>query len=393
MPLRGVRVLDATNYLSGPLASAILADFGADVVKVEHPKGGDPVRKHGDSKNGVYLWWKELGRNKRSISLYLGDARGQEVFRKLARTADVVIENFRPGTMAKWGLDYATLSRENPRLIMAHISGFGQYGPRSTEPAFGTLAESMSGFAHRCGFPDGPPTLPPLGLGDSLTGMSAAMGILMALLYRERTGRGQEIDQSMMEPMLTVLEPQLITYDQLGRDLFRVGNRSAILAPRDLYPSSDGRWVAVSATSDVSVVKLLNLVGAGDLLEEDWALVAEERKKHDDEMDEWIAPWIAARKADEALKQLVDAGVPATLVYSPKDILQDEQLRARGSIVEVSDEDLGTVKMPNVLFQLSASPGRIRSTGPALGEHNVEVYREIGIGEPELAELQAAGVV
>jgi crotonobetainyl-CoA:carnitine CoA-transferase CaiB-like acyl-CoA transferase len=185
----------------------------------------------------------------------------------------------------------------------------------------------------------------------------------------------------------------LITYDQLGRDLFRVGNRSAILAPRDLYPSSDGRWVAVSATSDVSVVKLLNLVGAGDLLEEDWALVAEERKKHDDEMDEWIAPWIAARKADEALKQLVDAGVPATLVYSPKDILQDEQLRARGSIVEVSDEDLGTVKMPNVLFQLSASPGRIRSTGPALGEHNVEVYREIGIGEPELAELQAAGVV
>ena len=250
-PVRGaladLRVLDASNLIAGPLTTMLLADLGAEVIKLEHPVGGDSLRTHGGQKDGHGLWWKVLGRGKLSVTLNLSDPRGQDLFRRLAADVDLVVENFRPGTMARWGIGYDTLSAANPALVMAHVSGFGQHGPLSGNPGFGTLAESMSGFAHRNGQPDGPPVLPPFGLADTVTGITTAFAVMSALWARQAAGgRGQEIDISIIEPLLTVLEPQLIEYDQLQTVMGRMGNRSPVNAPRNMYLSRDGRWIAIS---------------------------------------------------------------------------------------------------------------------------------------------------
>lgn len=387
MPLDGIRVVDASNMIAGPLASTLLADFGADVIKIEHPNG-DPLRNHGYAKDGVSLWWKVLGRNKRSVSLYLGDPESQAIFRDIARTADIVIENYRVGTMAKWGLDYATLAEHNPGLIMLHVTGFGQVGPRANEPAFGTLAEAMSGFAHRTGDPSGPPVLPPFGLADTTSGVSAALGILMALYDRTVTGRGQEIDIAITDTMLTLLEPQLVTFDQLGIELGRTKNRSKMNAPRDLYRSSDGRWIAISASTHPTAERLMQLVGATDILQQEWMLTASGRSEHADDLDAVIIPWLSARTGEDVLAQCRDAQVPASLVYTARDILADEQYLATGAVIEVDDPELGTIRMPGLLFRLSQSPGRVRWAGPQLGAHTSQVFGEVGRdGAGHLTEL------
>jgi formyl-CoA transferase len=392
MPLEGLRVLDASSVVCGPLAAMLLADFGAEVINIEHPKGGDPIRQHGDAKDGVPLWWSMLGRNKKSITLYLGDPEGQALFKEMATNADVVLENFRPGTLARWGIDYSTLSADNPGLVLAHISGYGQTGPRAGEPAFGTLAEAMSGFAHRTGDPDGPPTLPPFGLADCVTGIATAYAVMLALHDRARTGLGQEIDMAISETLLTVLEPQLSIYDQLGKDMFRTGSRAVTNAPRGIYATGDGRWIAVSASTQVTAARLLEIAGRPDLAHADWLRTAHERVAHADEIDEALVPWFSSRTAHEALEACREAKAPAALVYSPADILEDEQFNARGTIARVPHEALGTVRMPNVMFQLSRTPGRIRRPGTELGADNDEILGRYRTPE-EQDRLREKGVI
>jgi crotonobetainyl-CoA:carnitine CoA-transferase CaiB-like acyl-CoA transferase len=391
--LADLRVLDASNLIAGPLATMLLADLGAEVVKLEHPRGGDSLRTHGGQKDGHGLWWKVLGRGKLSVTLDLGNTAGQQIFRRLAAAADVVVENFRPGTMARWGLDYQALSAFNPGLVMAHVSGFGQTGPLASQPGFGTLAESMSGFANRNGAADGPPTLPPFGLADTVTGITTAFAIMSALWARRATGRGQEVDVSIIEPLLTVLEPQLIEYDQLGTVMSRVGNRSPVNAPRNMYLSQDGRWVALSTSTQSTANRLLTLVGHPEFLDEPWFYNAHQRAEHSDVLDAAVGTWVAGRHHTEVLAACREVGAPAAVVFTVPDILADPQYAAIGAVATVEDKDLGPLRMANTPFRLSATPPSIRWSGPELGEHTAQVYERLGIDADELAQLRAEGVV
>ena len=393
LPLQGVRVLDASTVIAAPLAAMILGDLGAEVIKIEHPEHGDPARHHGYARDGVPLWWLMLGRNKKSVTLYLGSEDGQEIFRTLAAGADVVVENFRPGTLERWGLGYEELSATNPGLVLAHVSGFGRTGPLADEPGFGTMGETMSGFAFRNGDPAAEPTLPPFGLADGVTGISTALGIMTALYERKESGRGQEVDLSIIEPLLTVLEPQLITQDQLGRTLQRTGNSAEMNAPRGMYRTRDDSWVALSASTASTASKVVGLMGAPELAEEPWFARANGRRAHTDEIDAVIVPWFAARTAEEATLACRAAGVPVAPVHSAADILDDPQYRAIGSVGTFEHPQLGPVRMPDVLFRLSRTPGAVRSLGEGLGQHTDDVLAGLGISPERIAQLRERGVV
>jgi crotonobetainyl-CoA:carnitine CoA-transferase CaiB-like acyl-CoA transferase len=391
-PLEGVKVIDAATLFAGPLAATILGDFGAGVLKVEHPKG-DPSRSHGYAKDGIGLWWKMLGRNKRAVTLSMSTTEGAEIFKKLARDADVVIESFRPGTLERWGLSYEELSRENPGLVLARVTGFGQFGPYSNRPGFGTIAESMSGFAHVTGQPGGPPTLPPFGLADGIAALATACAVLTALRARDATGKGQVVDLAIIEPIFTVLGPQPIAYDQLGVIQERTGNRSNNNAPRNTYQTKDGKWVAISTSAQNIAERVMRLVGRPEFIEEPWFQKGSERAKHADELDEAVGRWISERTTEEVVEAFEEANAAITPIYNIEDIMQDPQYQALDSIITVNDPELGPIKMQNVLFRLSETPGEVKWSGPQLGEHNEEVYRELGIDEERLEKLKAEGVV
>ncbi|MEP6649520.1 MAG: CoA transferase [Lapillicoccus sp.] len=390
--LAGLKVLDVSTLFAGPLAATMLGDFGADVVKVEHPRG-DPVRSHGASKNGVGLWAKVVGRNKRGITLYLGSPEGQDVFRRLVARADVVIENFRPGTLERWGLGYPELSADNPGLVLTRVTGFGQIGPYSGRPGFGTLAEAMSGFAAITGEPDGPPTLPPFGLADGIAALAAAFATMTALRARETTGRGQVVDLAIIEPILTLLGPQPTVWDALHQVQERSGNRSANNAPRNTYLTRDGRWVAVSTSAQSIAERVMRLVGRPELTEEPWFASGGERAKHADVLDEAVASWVAQHDRDEVVRAFEEAHAAVAPIYDVRDVVADPQFQALGSLVRIPDPELGSVLMQNVIFRLSETPGRITSTGPSLGQHTEEVLAEIGIDAAQLAELRRRGAV
>ncbi len=392
-PLDGIRVLDVATIFAGPFIATILGDFGADVVKVEHPRG-DPLRGHGHQKDGVPLWWKVVGRNKRTVTLDLHRVEGQELLRRLAANADVLIENFRPGTLERWGLGPDRLLELNPRLIVVRTTGFGQFGPYATRPAFGTLIESMSGFAHVTGEPGGPPTLPPFGLADGIAGLAGASAVLLALYHRDaRGGRGQVIDLAILEPILTVLGAQPTVYDQLGIVQGRTGNRSVNNAPRNTYRTRDGRWVAISTSSQSIAERVMRLVGGPELADEPWFATGAGRAEHADELDAAVGDWIAAHDQAEALKAFEEADAAIAPVYDVADLMSDPQVRALGSIVAVPDKELGEVKMQNVMFRMLGTPGRIRWPGRRLGEDNAAVYGELGVPAEELAELHRRGVI
>jgi crotonobetainyl-CoA:carnitine CoA-transferase CaiB-like acyl-CoA transferase len=390
--LAGLKVLDVSTLFAGPLAATMLGDFGADIIKVEHPRG-DPVRSHGASKHGVGLWGKVVGRNKRGITLYLGSPEGQDVFRRLVADADVVIENFRPGTLERWGLGYAELSAVNPRLVLVRVTGFGQFGPYAGRPGFGTLAEAMSGFAAITGEPDGPPTLPPFGLADGIAALAAAFATMTALRSRETTGRGQVVDLAIIEPILTLLGPQPTVWDALGQVQERTGNRSANNAPRNTYLTKDGRWVAVSTSAQSIAERVMRLVGRPELTEEPWFASGGERAKHADVLDEAVASWVARHDRDEVVRAFEEAQAAVAPIYDVRDVVADPQFQALGSLVRVPDPELGSVLMQNVLFRLSETPGRITGAGPALGQHTEQVLAEIGIDADQVAELRRQGAV
>jgi crotonobetainyl-CoA:carnitine CoA-transferase CaiB-like acyl-CoA transferase len=393
LPLAGLKVIDVSTLFAGPLAAMLLGDYGADVLKIEHPRG-DPARTHGPSKDGVPLWWKLIGRNKRAITLYLGSPEGQTLFRRLVQDADVVVENFRPGTLERWNLGYETLAAENPGLVLVRVTAFGQTGPYSSRPGFGTLAEAMSGFAAITGQPEGPPTLPPFGLADGISGISAAFAAMVALTARQKTGRGQVVDVALIEPLLTVLGNQAIVYDQLGKIPPRTGNRSVKNAPRNTYKTADEKWVAVSTSSASIAERVMKLVGWPEVTSEPWFSSAAGRVAHVDELDSRVAEWISARPFAEVMRAFEDAEAAIAPIFNIADIFEDPQYRALDSITTVEDEELGPVRMQNLIFRLSENPGAIRTTGRTLGKDNMAVYRdELGLSDPDIETLKTKGVI
>ncbi|WP_314222584.1 CaiB/BaiF CoA transferase family protein [Streptomyces zaehneri] len=392
-PLHGVRVLDLATLFAGPLAATMLGDFGAEVVKVEHPTQPDPSRGHGPSKDGVGLWWKILGRNKRAITLNLSRPGGRATLLRLAATADVIIENFRPGTLEKWDLGWDALSAANPRLVLARVTAFGQFGPYAHRPGFGTLAEAMSGFAAITGEPDASPTLPPFGLADSIAGLATAYAVMTALAARDRTGEGQVVDMAIIEPILTVLGPQPLWYDQLGYVQARTGNRSANNAPRNTYRTADGNWVAVSTSAQSIAERVMRLVGRPELIDEPWFATGADRAAHADLLDEAVGSWIAARSRTDVLAAFEKAEAAIAPIQDVRDVMADPQYQALGTITAVEDPELGRIRMQNVLFRLSSTPGAIRWTGRPHGADTEEVLTELGLSEAELTSLRKAGAV
>jgi crotonobetainyl-CoA:carnitine CoA-transferase CaiB-like acyl-CoA transferase len=392
-PLAGIRVVETATLFAAPLAGMLLADFGADVIKIEHPRQPDAAREHGPSKDGVGLWFKTLARNKRLITLDLSRAEGAELFRKLAERSDVVLENFRPGTMERWGLGWHELSATNPRLVLARVSGFGQTGPYARRPGFGTLAEAMSGFAALNGEPDGPPLLPPLALADGVASLASAFAILVALRAREETGRGQVVDTSLVEPLMTLLGPQLTAYDLLGWLQPRLGNRSSNNAPRNVYRTVDDSWVAVSASATSVAERVVRLIGRADLAEQPWFATSAGRVAHADEIDAAVAAWIEARGRDEVLASFEAAEAAIAPVYDARGILSDPQLAAIGAIATLDDDELGPIRMTGVTSRLSETPGEIVYAGGPHGRDTAAVLGELGVDTAELERLRASGVV
>ena len=392
-PLTGIRVLDISTLFAGPLAATFLGDFGADVIKVEHPTKPDAARGHGPAKNGVNLWWKTLGRNKRTVTLNLGQPHGADLLLRLVVEADVVIENFRPGTLERWGLGPDRLHAVNPRLVIARVTAFGQFGPYSARPGFGSQAEAMSGFAALTGEPDGPPTLPPFGLADGVAALATSYAIMVALRGVDASGAGQVIDMAIIEPILMLLGGQITAYDQLGTVQARTGNRSVNNSPRNVYRSQDGGWLAVSTSSQSIAERVLALVGRPDLAAEPWFASGHERAQHADELDIAVSTWIAARPASVVLAAFEQAQAAIAPVYDVRGVMADPQYQALGTVKSINDDELGPIKMQNVLFRLSETPGGIRWPGRAHGRDTDEVLAEIGVSARQLDQLREQGIV
>ncbi|MDE2572718.1 MAG: CoA transferase [bacterium] len=392
-PLEGIRVLDLASILAGPLAAMLLGDFGAEVIKVEHPRG-DSIRSHGESKQGHGLLWKMVGRNKRAITLDLSKAEGADLLLRLVERSDVLVENFRPGVMERWNLGYERLRERNPRLVMLRATGFGQFGPYAKRPGFGTLAEAMSGFAAITGEPDGPPTLPPFGLADGIAGLAGAMAVMFALYHRDaRAGGGQVVDLAIVEPMLTILGAQPTVFDQLGIVAKRSGNRSKNNAPRNTYKTLDGRWVAISTSANTIAERVMRLVGHPEVIDRPWFASGSGRAGHVDELDAMVGEWIAQRSTDEVIRAFDEAGAAVAPIYDIAQVMEDPQYRALSSIITLDDEDLGPLRMQNVMLRLLETPGRVRFAGRRLGQDNEAILGgELGLSPQELERLRAAGV-
>ncbi|MFK4789074.1 CaiB/BaiF CoA transferase family protein [Microbacterium sp. ZW T5_56] len=392
-PLAGVRVLDVSTLFAGPLAATFLGDFGADVTKVEHPRRPDAARGHGPQKDGVNLWWKTLGRNKRTLTLDLSAADGAEILLRLVAGADVMIENFRPGTLERWGLSPERLFEVNPRLVLARVTAFGQVGPYAGRPGFGSLAEAMSGFAALTGAPDGPPTLPPFGLADGITALATAYAVMATLRATERDGVGQVVDMAIIEPILMLLGGQITAWDQLGIVQPRTGNRSVNNAPRNVYRSRDGVWLAVSTSSQSIAERVMQLVGRADLTEQSWFASGHERAQHADELDDAVQQWIGSRDADDVIARFEEVSAAIAAVSDVRGVVADPQYAALGTVARVPDPDFGDVAMQNVLFRLSRTPGSIRWTGRAHGADTRDVLTDLGLSPQEIDDLTERGVV
>ncbi len=392
-PLTGLRIIDAATLFAGPMAATLLGDFGAEVIKVEHPRG-DPVRNHGYQKDGINLWWKMLSRNKKTVTCNLSTVEGQDLMRRLIATSDVLIENFRPGTLERWNLDPNDLLETHPSLVIARVTGFGQFGPYATRPGFGTLAESMSGFAAITGEAGTPPVLPPFGLADGISGLALANAIQMCLYNRETgDGAGQIIDLAIIEPILSILGPQPTWYDQLGVVQERMGNRSVNNAPRNTYLTKDNRWVAISTSAHNVAERVMKLVGHPEVTSEPWFGTGRGRAQHADQLDAMVGGWISERSLDAVVEHFEEASAAIAPVYDIADIFNDPQYQALDSITSIDDDDLGPIRMQNLMFRLSATPGTIKWGGRGIGADNAEVYGRLGLDRDNLAELSRLGVI
>ncbi len=394
-PLRGLKVIDAGNMIAGPLAATQLADFGADVIKLELPGAGDSMRHWAPMKDGKSLWWKVIARNKRLISLSLSTKAGQDLFRKLVVDADILIENYRPGTFERWGLSYAELAKINPRLVMVRISGFGQTGPYAKRGGYGTIAEAFSGIPSFTGPADAPPTLPGFPMADSVASTFAAMSAMFAIYNRDHgTGRGQEIDLSLYEPLFRLVESQVIGFDQLGIVKERIGNRLAEDSPRNTYRTRDGKWIAVSASSQRTYERLAHAIGAPELITDPRFVDNASRCENDGPLDTFISEWFSQHDCDEILAMFDAAEVVAGPVLDIADIFKDPHYAARGNIVAVADEELGEVQMQGVVPRFVETPGQVRHAGKRIGADNLDIYQDmLGLTKDEIGKLEVQGVI
>ncbi|MEM7219073.1 MAG: CaiB/BaiF CoA-transferase family protein [Pseudomonadota bacterium] len=389
--LAGLRVLELGTLIAGPFCGQLMGDMGAEVIKVEAPGVGDPMRDWG---RGIKVWWPLIARNKKSVTLNLRVAEGQRLLKDLVSQSDILIENFRPGTMEKWGLGWQELSAINPGLIMVRVSGFGQTGPYAGRAGYGSVGEAMGGLRYVTGDPDRVPARAGISIGDSLAATFACVGALAALNHRHHTGQGQVVDSAIYEAVLAVMESTVPEFTEGGFVRERSGSILPKTAPSNVYPTSDGELVVMGANQNNPFARLTRLMGQPGLAEDARFADHIARGENQDELDELISAWTATVPAAELLAQLEREGVPAGRIYRAPDMLEDEQFRARDAIIEVSNQTFGKLKMQNVFPKLSATPGSVRWTGAALGEHTDAVLGELcGIEPARLLELRADGVV
>jgi crotonobetainyl-CoA:carnitine CoA-transferase CaiB-like acyl-CoA transferase len=390
--LAGRRVIDIATLAAGPWIAQRLGDFGADVIKVEQPGIGDHQRRWGAHKNGEPIFWKSIGRNKRSVALDLRRPGGVRALKRLLTGADVLIENFRPGTLERWGLGPDVLLALNPGLVIARVTGFGQDGPYRDRPGFGTVAEGMSGFSHMTGPADGPPTLPSMPLADGVAGLTGAFAVMLALYHRDvNGGAGQVIDIALTESLLPLMEPTLLEWDQLGTDLQRTGNTLTHVAPRTAYQCGDGQWVALSASAGSIYERLAHAIGRPELIGDPRFADNNSRVKNVEVLDQIVGEWMARFPREEVLRRMDEAEVAVGPIYDIPSVYADPHFQARGSFTTVDDPLLGPMRMVAVTPRLSATPGRILHTGPSLGQHDAEVFAEFGIDPADASAVGSEG--
>lgn len=394
-PLQGLRVIDAGTMVAAPFTTVLLADFGADVIKIEHPKFGDGQRKLEPAKNGVPLWWKSIARNKRCITLDLGEPAGAEVFKDLVRGRDVVVENYRPGTFERWGIGYDAIRAIEARIIMLRISGFGQDGPYKGRAGFGRVAEAMSGLANLIGEPDGPPMSPGYPLGDLIAGVFGALSVMMALHHRDvRGGEGQVIDLALYEAVFRLLDYDPIQYDQLRVVHKRTGNRVAYVAPSSTFVTKDGKYVTLAASTQNVWVRLAKAIEREDLVTNPKFIDNPARVANSVEVNGIVGEWVGRHTREEVILRFDECEVAYSNVFDMQDAFRDLQFRAREAMVRVPDPDLGEAIVSNVVPRFSRTPGAVDHLGPAMGAHNEEVYcGELGYSQERLARLREDGII
>ncbi len=386
-PLAGVKVVDISSFLAAPKSAMFLADFGADVIKVEQPGRGDEMRYWGRNKGGAGLYFKVVNRGKRTVTADYRTPLGVEIVKRLVKDADILVENYRPGTLEKWGIGPDVLQALNPRLIIIRVSAFGQTGPYRRRPGFGTLAEAFAGFAHINGEANGPPLLPGFGLADSTTGLMAAFLALAALTEQRRSGKGQVVDLAIYETLLTLLGPQVIDYDQLGEVQSRNGSRLPFTAPRNTYRTRDGKWVSIAGSAQSTFERMCGALDVPDLPKDPRFLDNRVRLQHAVELDEALQAAIGKLDLPEVMRRFEAAEAAVAPVNDTAQIFADPQVQARENIVAVEDEELGPVRMQNVVGRMSRTPGRIRHAGPVVGRYNREILVEqLGFSEDELKQ-------
>ncbi len=391
VPLSGLRVVDLSRLVAGNMISLQLADQGAEVIKIEDPKVGDPLRAW--RTKGLSLHWKVYARNKKSMALDLRNEAGMTVLRDLLATADIMIENYRPGTLEAMGLAPADLQKRNPKLIVVRVTGFGQTGPYRDRPGFGTLVEAMSGFASKNGFGDRPPVLPPLAMADMISGLYGAYAIMVALRVVERGGKGQIIDLPLLEPMISVLGPEAAMYKVGGEKPKRTGSRSSTTSPRNVYETSDGRFIAISASIQQMAERVFRAIGRADMIEDPRFRTNTDRVRNIDLCDGIVAEFILGKTLADNMAIFEAAEVTAIPVYEIDQLIDDPHVQERGVLVEAPDEEAGSVLMHNIIPRLSETPGRLRSAAPWLGQHNAEILSSLGRDPAAIAALAAAGVI
>jgi len=395
-PLDGIRVLDCATFIAGPFCATQMGEFGAEVIKVEMPETGDPVRKFGSVTDcGETLVFLSEARNKKSVTADLRTPKGADLLKQLVRQSDVLVENFQPGTLEKWGLGWDVLKAENPRLVMVRISAYGQTGPYSPRPGFGRIANAFGGISYLAGFPDRPPVIPGSAtLSDYMAGFYGALGAMMALRARDMTGEGQVVDLGLYEPIFRILDELAPAYDMFGKVRERMGPGTVNVVPHSHYPTKDGRWIAIACTNDKIFARLAAVMERPDLSGDGpWGTLAQ-REAARAEVDQFVADWTGSLTRDEVLEKCSAGEVPCGPVYAIDEIFEDPQYAARDNIKQMEDPRIGSVKIPNVVPRLSATPGRVESLGPSLGAHNREVYQGLlGLDDAAFDALEAEGVI
>jgi crotonobetainyl-CoA:carnitine CoA-transferase CaiB-like acyl-CoA transferase len=393
-PLAGIKVVEMGTLIAGPFGARLLAEFGADVIKIEVPKKGDPIRNWRILHKGTSLWWYVQSRNKKCITLDCGAPEGLAVLKTLLAEADVLIENFRPGTLDKWGLTREVLAELNPNLVISRISGFGQTGPYSKRPGFGAIGESMGGIRYLTGYPGMAPTRVGISLGDSVAALYAVIGILMALYHRDvKQGGGQEIDVALYEAVFSLMESMVPEYDQKQVIRERTGSVLPGISPSNVYPTKDGKYAVIAANGDAIVQRLLKLIGRDDLIDDERFSSNEQRVRHMEFIDGLITAWSSTLELDACLDQLNEHAIPAGPIYSIEDIFRDPQYKARDMILTVDHPEFGQLKVPGIIPKLSKTPGSVQWLGPKLGEHNLEVLRQIGLSDQQIEQMATKGVI